>query len=69
MSDELGVSTLFRCDACQAQAFAAATSEHGMLLFCGHHMKRHAAKLESDGWDIHDKTRLINDEPSVSANV
>lgn len=67
--DELGVSALFRCDSCQAQAFAAATSDYGMLLFCGHHMKRHAPKLQESGWEIHDKTHLINEEPSVSATV
>lgn len=69
MIDELGISAVFRCDSCQAQAFTAAVSDHGMLLLCGHHTKRHAPALRDSGWTIHDKTHLINEEPSVSANV
>lgn len=69
MLSDLGISTVFRCDACSAQAFCAATSEYGMLLFCGHHLKRHRDALEAGEWEIHDKTHLINEQPSVSANA
>lgn len=69
MIDDLGVSSLFRCDSCGAQAFGAVTKDDMLLLFCGHHLNKHSSKLVSDNWDIHDKTHLINVEPSVSANA
>lgn len=67
--DDLGVSTVFRCDSCDAQAFAAASKDDMLLLFCGHHAKRHTSALDSQGWELHDKTHLINEQPSVSANA
>lgn len=66
---DLGISALFRCDGCGAQAFAAATRDNSLLLFCGHHSKKHLAALERDGWDLHDRTHLINETPSISANA
>lgn len=67
--NDLGTSTLFRCDACGAQAFAAAVKSDLMLLFCGHHHRRYGNTLEAQGWDVHDHTHKINEKPSVSANA
>lgn len=69
MISDLGVNTVFRCDSCQAQAFSAATKDELMLFFCGHHFKRHADALDTLGWTVYDKTHLINQKPSVSANA
>lgn len=66
---ELGDSTVFRCDACGAQAFAAATKGDMLLLFCGHHFRKHSPALDNQGWTHHDYTHKINEKPSQSANV
>lgn len=65
----LGTNTLFRCDRCGAQAFTAAIKGELMLLWCRHHTNKNRETLESDGWEIDDRTHLLNENPSVSANV
>ena len=65
----LGLSTIFRCDRCGAQAFTAATKGDLMLLFCRHHTNKHRGRLVELGWQIDDRTHLLNEKPSVSANV
>ena len=67
--DDLGINTVFRCDACGVQAFTAAMKDAMLLLLCGHHTNRHRDALESDGWNVDDKTHLINEKPSVSATA
>lgn len=68
--EDLGVSTLFRCDNCtSAQAFMAAVKDDMTLMFCKHHGERHLAALDADGWKVYDKTHLLNEKPSVSASV
>lgn len=69
MIEGLGDSTLFRCDSCGAQAFAAAVKGDMLLMFCGHHFRKHAPALDAQGWDHHDHTHKINKKPSVSANA
>jgi hypothetical protein len=39
------LTALDRCDRCGAQAVVRATLEHGDLLFCGHHARKHAEAL------------------------
>lgn len=34
-----------RCDSCGSQAYVRVTMDHGELLFCGHHAKKHHEKL------------------------
>lgn len=69
VDDDLGVSTFFRCDSCQAQAFVAASKGELMLLFCGHHFRRHEDAMVTDGWSLVDNTHRINRNSSVSANA
>ena len=67
---DLGENMNYRCDACgAAQAFAMATKDNYSLFFCGHHHNAHAPALGAQGWDIVDRTDLINQKPSTSANV
>ena len=71
LSQIIGKSTAFRCDhgGCGAQAFAASFKDDMMLLWCGHHKRRHEYALTLDQWEIFDNTHLINEKPSVSATV
>lgn len=71
LSQIIGRSTAFRCDNadCGAQAFAASFKDELMLMWCGHHKRRHEYALTLDGWEIFDNTHLINEKPSVSAGV
>lgn len=48
-----------RCDACGAQAYAAATFIAGDLLFCGHHFKKHQTALEQQSLAFIDQTANI----------
>lgn len=65
----LGLSTVFRCDRCGAQAYTAVAKDDLMLLFCRHHTNKHRGRLVETGWTIDDRTHLLNENPSVSANV
>lgn len=67
---DLGQSTFHRCDHCGHQAFGAARKMgHTTLIFCGHSLSKHYDMLVQNGWEIDDRRELINEEPSVSANV
>ena len=49
-----------RCDGCGAQAYVRVElSEGAELLFCGHHARRHEAKLRDVAIRIHDETSLL----------
>lgn len=55
-------TALDRCDACGAQAVSQASLDGGTeLLFCLHHRKKHADKLDAEGWDIVDDYEAIAD--------
>jgi hypothetical protein len=43
-----------RCDRCGSQAQVRATMLTGMLLFCGHHARRHSSVLSSQAATIYD---------------
>lgn len=66
--NDLGVTTRHRCDRCGAQAFALASRSDMRLTLCGHHSRMYAPALIGKGWIIDDRTHLINEKPSVSAN-
>jgi len=43
-----------RCDRCGSQAQVRATMLTGMLLFCGHHARRHSSALSNQAATIYD---------------
>jgi hypothetical protein len=50
-----------RCDRCGAQAYVRVTMASGFdLLFCSHHSKEHADKLEQVALKIHDESQRID---------
>jgi hypothetical protein len=55
------ISGLDRCDSCGAQAYVRAVLNSSELLFCGHHAKKHEAKLRplAEAW--HDETSRLVD--------
>jgi len=58
-----------RCDSCGAQAYIRAVMPGGSeLLFCGHHGRRHEAKLRPLTVEWHDEThRLAQTSTSAAA--
>lgn len=56
-----------RCDSCGAQAYIRAVMPGGSeLLFCGHHGRRHEAKLRPLTAEWHDETNRLIDIPSTA---
>lgn len=53
------MSALDRCDSCGAQAYVRAVLNGSELLFCGHHAKRHEAKLRPMAEVWHDETARL----------
>lgn len=49
-----------RCDRCGAQAYLRVTLAGGELLFCAHHARVHADKLNQVAVEIHDETSRIS---------
>ena len=43
-----------RCDRCGSQAQVRVTMLTGMLLFCGHHARRHSSALSNQAVTIYD---------------
>ena len=56
-----------RCDRCGAQAFYRAVLVAGELLFCAHHGREHAKRLEEVALQVQDGTAAINSRPSPAA--
>lgn len=54
-----------RCDSCGAQAYIRVVLNGGELLFCGHHGRRHEAKLRPLAVEWHDETGRLHD-PAAS---
>lgn len=48
-----------RCDSCGSQAYVRAVTDHGELLFCAHHAKKHHAKLEPVIKEWHDESHRL----------
>ncbi len=55
------LSGLDRCDSCGAQAYVRVVLNGSELLFCGHHAKKHEAKLRPMAEVWHDETSRLVD--------
>jgi hypothetical protein len=54
-------TALDRCDRCGAQAYVRVElTSGGELLFCAHHAREHAEKLQEVAASIHDDTRRLS---------
>jgi hypothetical protein len=61
-------TALDRCDRCGAQAYVRVElASGGELLFCAHHAREHAVKLQEVAAAIHDETGRLSSTPE-SAN-
>ena len=57
-----------RCDRCGAQAYVRAELVGGSeLLFCAHHAREHADKLNEIAVSIHDETGRLDETPASAA--
>lgn len=52
-----------RCDSCGSQAYVRAVMDHGELLFCAHHAKKHQEKLSPMVKQWHDETHRLDVAP------
>jgi len=58
-------SALDRCDRCGAQAYVRVELvSGGELLFCAHHAREHAEKLQQVAATIHDDSERLSSKPS-----
>ena len=56
-----------RCDRCGARAYMRVTLPGGgVLLFCGHHGRRHASALEAAAADIQDESQTLGSTPATA---
>ena len=55
------ITGLERCDSCGAQAYVRVMLNDSELLFCGHHAKKHEAKLRPMAEVWHDETSRLVD--------
>lgn len=53
-----------RCDRCgeSSRAYVRATKEAAELYFCRHHYNDHQAQLITQGFEIEDRTDILDDE-------
>ena len=58
--DELQLTASDRCDSCGSQAYVRAVTQHGELLFCAHHAKKHHAQLEPVLKQWHDESHRLD---------
>ncbi|MBA2445365.1 MAG: hypothetical protein H0V49_08550 [Nocardioidaceae bacterium] len=62
-------TALDRCDRCGAQAYVRVKLiRGGELLFCAHHAREHADKLQSVASSIHDDTGRLTSTPASTAH-
>ena len=59
LAGDRAMTGLDRCDSCGAQAYVRAVLNGSELLFCGHHAKRHEAKLRTIAEIWHDETSKL----------
>ncbi len=63
------LTALDRCDRCGAQAYVRVElSRGGELLFCAHHAREHAEKLQQIAASIQDETGRLSSTPSSQAD-
>jgi hypothetical protein len=56
-----------RCDRCGAQAYVRVhLTSGGELLFCAHHGREHAARLQEVAAEIHDETSRLETTPATA---
>ncbi len=61
-------TALDRCDRCGAQAYVrVALSTGGELLFCAHHAREHADKLQQVAASIQDETGSLHGRTTVAS--
>ncbi|HET7173398.1 MAG TPA: hypothetical protein VFI30_03870 [Nocardioidaceae bacterium] len=61
------LTALDRCDRCGAQAYVRVELPNGgSLLFCAHHAREHADRLEQISARIFDETHLLADTPPTA---
>lgn len=53
------LSATDRCDRCAAQAQVRVDLRTGTLFFCGHHARKHEARLRELAADIHDAGSVL----------
>lgn len=58
-----------RCDRCGAQAYGSATFQDTVLLFCGHHLKKHLDALCNQADSVDDYTAVLDNTGMTSANA
>lgn len=62
-------TALDRCDRCGAQAYVRVElASGGELLFCAHHAREHAEKLQQVALAIHDETGRLTATPAAAAD-
>jgi hypothetical protein len=60
-------TALDRCDRCGAQAYVRIhLLSGGELLFCAHHAREHAEKLQQVAADIQDETGQLSKTPTTA---
>lgn len=50
-----------RCDACSAQALVVVQMVSGVLLFCGHHFRKHEERLRWEAVSVDDRLLAFDD--------
>jgi hypothetical protein len=62
-------SALDRCDRCGAQAYVRVELvSGGELLFCAHHAREHAEKLQQLAATIHDDSERLSSTPAITTD-
>jgi hypothetical protein len=62
-------TALDRCDRCGAQAYVRVKLiSGGELLFCAHHAREHADKIQEVAAHVHDETGQLADVPAKAAD-
>ena len=56
------LTALDRCDRCSAAALHVCTSPTAPadLMFCGHHARKYAPKMQATGWTIHEDSEALS---------
>ncbi len=63
------LTALDRCDRCGAQAYVRVElTSGGELLFCAHHAREHADKLQQIAATIQDETGRLSTTPTIASD-
>lgn len=60
------LTTMDRCDSCNAQAFVWVNGVSGDLLFCAHHFNKWEDRIREFAFEIIDEREFINAKPTAS---